>query len=84
MGLGNLDVVTEDAVVAHFQRLDPGPATLARLKIRDPILGVAARVANLVELCIKPTTDKSAVLYRHGRIIDDRPLDQAEDLWKVG
>ena len=84
MGLGNLDVVTEDAVVAHFQRLDPGPATLARLKIRDPIRGVAAGVANLVELCIKPTTDKSAVLYRHGRIIGDRALDQAEDLWKVG
>src|SRR5207249_1272135 len=46
----HLDVVAEDAVVAHLERGDPRPGTLRRLEAREPALPVARALAELVHL----------------------------------
>ena len=50
VGARDLDVVAEDVVEPHLQRLDAGALPLARFDLRDVLPAVLAEVAQFVEL----------------------------------
>ena len=57
VGLGDFDVVAEDAIEANLERVDAGARALALLHLRDHLLARAADVAQLVELRVDAVAD---------------------------
>ncbi len=53
VGLGDLDGITEGAIVTDLQGLDAGAVLLVALEIRDPALAVRSERAKAVELRIE-------------------------------
>ena len=71
IGFRDLDVVAEDVVEAHFQRLNAGARALARFDLRDVLPAVAAEVAQLIELGVKAGANGAAVGEIQRRLIGD-------------
>ena len=65
LGVGDLDVVAEDFVVAHLERRDPGPFPLPLLDRRDVLLAAVAKPAGLVQHGVVLRPDHPAL--RQGR-----------------
>ena len=75
MGIGDLEIVPEDFVVADFQRGDSGPFPLALLQRGDVLLASVAQGTAFVERSIKSGTDYSTVA-QQGRGTLDEPCRQ--------
>lgn len=71
-GIGNFDVITEYAVVTHFEIFDSRALPLADLHVGDKIFSVAADFVQFVQLPAVTGADISPVLHERGRRIDDR------------
>ena len=50
VGLGDLQVIAEDLVVAHFQAVDAGAAAFLGLQAGDPVLAFPAEADEFVQL----------------------------------
>ena len=76
VGLGHLDVVAEDLVVADLERADAGPLPLAALELGDEGLAGAADRAQVVELGVPAVLDDAALGQEEGRLVEDGPVDE--------
>ena len=72
IGLGDFQVVAEDAVELDLQRADAGALALALLDLRDVLLAVAAEVAQFVERGIDAGANHAAVVQRERRLVFQR------------
>src|SRR6185503_7682827 len=79
----NLDVVPEDAVVADFQRVDPGAAPLRLLHLGDAALAGAADVPELVELGIDTVANRAAVAGERRRLVQERRFEIAAQICQI-
>ena len=77
IGLGHLQVVAEDLVVAYFQGLDARSARL--LQVSYPPLGVSDAARTLSNWAEKPVPDHLHILGGRG-IVDDCLADRAEHI----
>ena len=73
VGLGDLQVIAEYAIVADLERGDAGLFALARLQLGEPLLGVAGQGMQLVQRGRIPRGDHAAVAQVGRRRIDQRP-----------
>ncbi len=69
LALGHLDVVAEDAVVAHPQVFDAGFFLLSGFDAGQHILAAGHNVAQLVDLRIKARADDAALAQGEGGIV---------------
>ena len=68
----DLDVVTEDLVVADLKRFDAGPFLLAALEIGEPFLAFDRSGAKFLERRVVAGADEAAFLQQNGRIVRER------------
>ena len=80
--LGDLDVVAEDRVEAHFERRDAGAGALALLDAGDRLAPGVADGAKVVQFCVHPGLDDSAIGQREWRLGNDGGLDPALDVFQ--
>ncbi len=76
MGLGHLDVVAEDLVVAHLQRADAGALALVGLEPGDPALALATDRPQFIEISAVTVTDNAAFAQNDGWFIDQGFINQ--------
>ena len=79
-GLGDLDVIAEDPVVADLQVLDAGLLALLLLHPGKVFPAVFRNVAQLVQLGAVPLLDHAAVLDGDGRVGIDGPAQHVHKL----
>src|SRR5579883_2824701 len=77
IGPRDFDVVAEDVVEPHLERLDAGALALARLNLRDHLAAVAREIAQFVELGAVAGADGAAVGEIERRLIGDGIQDEA-------
>ncbi len=80
VGLGHLDVIAEDLVVADLERADAGPLALPLLQLGDEGLAGAADRAQVVELGVPAVLDDPAFGQQEGRLVEDGPVDERGDV----
>src|SRR6267142_610876 len=73
--LGNLDVVTKDGIELNFERGNAGSSTFPLLDLRQYLLAVARKFAQVVEISIYSGGYYSAIgkgqwRLRHNRLVD--------------
>src|SRR5262245_12594699 len=78
--LRNLDVVTEDLVVADLERPYSAAFALARLELRQKILPPRQNVAQLVKLFGEARADDRAAFYLRRRALGDGASDVTDDV----
>ena len=61
VGLGDLQVIAEDLVVAHFQAVDAGAAALLGFQAGDPVLAFPAEADEFVQLRVIAFPDDPAI-----------------------
>ena len=83
IGAGDFDVVAEDVVEAHLERLDAGALALARFDLRDVLLAVLAQVAQLVELGVEAGANGAAVGQVQRRLVGDGVQNQPGDIGQL-
>ncbi|OQA90348.1 MAG: hypothetical protein BWY28_00275 [bacterium ADurb.Bin236] len=76
IGLGDLDEITEDAVVEHLEVLDACRLALPLLQVAEPLAAVAGCQAGLVQPRVIPLPDGAAVRELGRGIPGDGPLQQ--------
>ena len=81
--LRDLDVVAEDAVEAHLERLDAGARALGGFELGDDLLARAADPAQLVELGVDAVANRVAVAGQRRRLVDERGVDGAAHVGQV-
>src|SRR5882672_5462737 len=81
--LRDLDVVTEDLVVADLERTYSAAFALARLELRQIIFPARQHAAQLVKLSGKARADDRAALYFRRRTFGDRPRDVIDDVLAI-
>src|SRR5262245_54226512 len=64
MRLGHFNVITEDPVVSHFQRLDSCATSLSSFEMSFPFFSMRSHAPNLIELRIKTSSNKTALFDR--------------------
>ena len=79
----DLDEVSEDAVVANFQRLDASRLHLARLELGDPFFALTGSIAQVIEFLMVAVTDESTFLDGGGRLVDDSAVDGGGQLAEI-
>ena len=82
IGAGDLDVVAEDVIEAHFERGDAGALALAGLDLGDVPLAVLAQVAEFVELGMVSGADGAAIHQVERRFVGDGFEDEVGDVGK--
>ena len=82
VGLRDFDIITEHAVVADLQILDPGLFTFACLQLRDPFVAVSFGVAQFVELFVKTVGDDIGIVRAHGRIRRNGARDELAKIFQ--
>ena len=80
--LGDLDVIAKDLVVLDFEVLDFGQLALLRLEVRNPLLAVLRRAAQLVQLRAVPLADVRAVVHEQRRVRIDGAREQVHHVVK--
>ena len=80
IGLGDLDVIAEDLVVADLERLDAGPLLLAGLQLGQDAAGVGEQGAQVVHLAAVARADDAALAHGERRLVDDAAGDQVAQL----
>ena len=80
VGARDLDVVAEDVVEAHLERLNAGALPLARFDLRDVLPAVLAQVAQLVQLGVEAGADGAAVGDVQRRLVGDGFQNQVGDV----
>ena len=79
IGVADLDVVAEDSVVAHLQRLDACTLPFLLLQAGNIVLRVTGRTAHLVQLRREPGPNYIAVSHTERRVIRNRLPDKLHD-----
>ena len=74
-GFGNLNVITEDLIIADLQRFDACPFLLDLGNLVDPTASVGHNRAKTVDLLIIPLGDHSAVTNRKRRVFGNCRID---------
>ena len=82
VGIGDLDIVAEDAVVADLQLGDPRLLLLLCFDAGKQRGGVVHVVLELVQRCGVALLDQAAFPHREGRILHDRLIDQRAHIIK--
>jgi len=80
IGLRDLKIISEDAVEADLQRVDPRSPPLFRLQRGNPLPAVPHRCNQTVQLRIIPFPDDPPFANRQRRIIDDRVREQSQQI----
>src|SRR5207248_10500683 len=75
VGPGDLDVIAEDGVELHFERLDADPLAFPLFDVRDVALAVVAEIAQLIEFLIDSIANDAAISEAQRRLGDDGALD---------
>ena len=70
--LCDFNEVTEDRIVAHLKRFDPGRGDLALLKLADPTLAIAGGISQLIKIDIVAVAENSAVFQSERCVIHQR------------
>src|SRR5262249_20581408 len=83
-GGGDFQVVTEDLVVADFERLDAGPLPLRPFETGDPVAGFAGPLAVAVELGGVAGAEGGAFADQGGRVVRDCRSGGVVDLLALG
>ena len=78
--LGDFNVISEDTVKSHFQRIDPRSFSLPLFKGGDPLFPVSARGYELVEFLIITLLDDSTFPNCHRRVLRNGSLNHAADI----
>src|SRR5215510_11189833 len=78
--LRDLDVVTEDLVVADLERPYSAAFALARLELRQKILSARQHIAQFVKLSGEARANDRAALYLRRRALGDGPRDVTDDV----
>ena len=81
-GLGDLDVVAEDLVVAHLEGLDAGALLLLGGHPIHPALPVGHDGAEAIHLGIVAVGDHTAVTDGEGRLLADGAVDLTANIFK--
>ncbi len=80
IGLGHLDVVAVDLVVANLEALDARPLLLLLLQPGDPVASVLAGVDDAIQILREAGADQPAAAYLRRRIVDDSARDKLSGL----
>ena len=80
IGFGDLDVIPENIVEPHLQRLNPGARALAGLDLGDIGATVEAQVAKLVEFGMEAGPDGASIGECQGRVIGEGFQDAVANL----
>ncbi len=72
VGRADLDVVAEDLVVAHLERLDAGALLLAALQVGQPRLALDRRGAQFLQRGVVAGADEAALLELDGWVVGQR------------
>jgi hypothetical protein len=80
VGFADLDVKAVHAVVGDLERIDTRLALFLGFEIDQELVGIGGEIAQLVELGIEALADYAAVANQHRRILDDRRVEQRDDL----
>ena len=70
---GRLDVVAQDVVVAHLQRLDAGLLHVPRFQRRHHLAAVVAHCTRRIEVRREALAHEAAVALQVRRVVDQRP-----------
>ena len=62
VGLGDLQIIAEDLVVAHLEAVDAGGAALLGLQFGDPVLAFPAEANEFVQLRVIALPDDAPIL----------------------
>jgi hypothetical protein len=73
IGLGHLDIISENPVVADLERGNARGQPFAAFQFRDPFFPVRGHVAQTVQVRVEPRPDQTAFLERGGRVVLDGP-----------
>jgi len=73
VGLGDLDVVTEDGVEPHLQTLDAGAFLFGALEVGQPRLVAGGEAAQTVEFDVVATADEIAIGEIGRQFVSQRP-----------
>ena len=84
LGVGDLDAVAEDPVVAHAQTGQPRARALALLQAGDPAPGLGGVAHQRLQRLVPALADDAAVLQRGGRLVDQRGLQGGAQIGEVG
>ncbi len=76
----DLQVISEDVVEAHFERLNAGALSLARLNLRDVLAPVQAQIAQFVEFGMVPGANGSSIGDGERRLVGDRLENRVGDV----
>src|SRR5690606_15930823 len=68
----DFNVISVDAVVADFQSADSGALTLSRLQLKKKVSGVAAEIAQLIQLRVISLSNDTSVAYHHRGVVHQR------------
>ena len=74
IGFGNVDVVAEVVGVFYLQALDAGAGLFAAFEFRKPSFVVAGEGANSIQLRIKISTDRAAIIHIGRHFIRQSPV----------
>jgi hypothetical protein len=80
VGARDFEVIAEDIVEAHLQRLDAGTLPFARFDLRDVLAAVQAEIAQFVEFGVETGADGAPVSDGQGRLVGNRFQDGVGDV----
>ena len=78
--LGDLDIKTEDAIVADLQRRNTGPRPLGRFHRRDGGAPPVRQLGQLVELGPETGPDESGLEPARRHLLGQRPLQERTEV----